>query len=190
MENGAASDEWVEIGVIARAHGVRGELRVHLHNADSTALERAGEVKIGGRAVSLDGARRVGGDAVLVRVAGLGDRTQAETLRGQRVEVLRSDLELGADEVLLSDLVGCAAFLPDGRPWGVVTAIQTGPQDRLVIRDGEVERQLPVVDPLVVEVDVAGRRVVVDPPEGLPEEPVAAGPARQGPGRGGGGGRS
>lgn len=181
MANGASSDEWIEIGVVARAHGVRGELRVHLHNPGSTALERAGQVKLGGRAVTLDGARRVAKDAVLVRVAGVDDRTQAEALRGRTVEVSRDDLALEEDEVLLGDLVGCAAFLPDGRPWGVVTAIQTGPQDRLVIRDGDVERQVPAVDALLVEVDVAGRRVVVDPPEGLPEEPV---PAEERAGRG------
>ena len=40
----------VEIGVVARPHGVRGELRVHLHNPESTALDAAEEVWIGGRA--------------------------------------------------------------------------------------------------------------------------------------------
>jgi ribosomal 30S subunit maturation factor RimM len=38
-----------------------------------------------------------------------------------------------------------------------------------VIHDGEIERLLPYVPQFVVAVDIAARRVVVDPPEGLPE---------------------
>ncbi|HYU16955.1 MAG TPA: hypothetical protein VEL05_12810, partial [Candidatus Acidoferrum sp.] len=75
-------------------------------------------------------------------------------------------------DVLLTDLVGCRVELADGTIWGVVAAVEPGLQDRLVIHQGEVERQLPVADPFILEIDLDGRRVVVDPPEGLPEEPL------------------
>ena len=52
----------------------------------------------------------------------------------------------------------------------VIAAIEPAPQARLVIHQGDVERQLPVADEFLVEVDLDGRRVVVEPPEGLPEE--------------------
>jgi 16S rRNA processing protein RimM len=155
--------------VVARAHGVRGEVRVALHNPDSDALERAGVVFIGGRELAVEAARPVRG-AYLVSLAGIADRDQADALRGQAVAVDRGDLELEADDVLLVDLVGCRVERVDGSDWGVIAAIEPGPQDRLIIHQGDIERQLPVADPFVIEVDVEGRRVVVDPPEGLPEE--------------------
>ena len=162
----------VEIGVVARPHGVRGELRVHLHNPESTALDAAEEVWIGGRAYPVEQARPVQGAYLLV-VAGVTDRDAADALRGRPVEVGRDAIDLDEGEVLLADLVGCKVELPDGRDWGVVARIDTGPhQDRLVIHHGEVERLLPVADELLVDIDVEARRIVVDPPEGLPEDPI------------------
>ena len=57
------------------------------------------------------------------------------------------------------------------RPVGLPTTL-LGPQVRLVIRDGAIERLLPLVDALVPEIDVEARVVTVDPPDDLPEEKV------------------
>jgi 16S rRNA processing protein RimM len=165
------SADLVEIGVVARAHGIRGEVRVALHNPESTALEGAQTIHVGDRELAVESARPVHG-AYLVHLAGVDDRDRAEALRGQPVAVPRDALELDEEEVLLVDLVGCRVELPDGTSWGVIAAVEPGMQDRLVIHQGEVERQLPVADEFVIDIDLEGRRVVVDPPEGLPEEPV------------------
>lgn len=169
----AGSDELVEIGTVARAHGVRGEVRVALHNPASNALDGAATVVVGGRELAVDSARPVAGGAYLLRLAGIADRDQADALRGQPVSVARGELALDDGEVLLVDLVGCAVQLPDGTAWGVIAGVEPGPQDRLIIHHGGVERQLPVADEFLVEVDLEARRVVVDPPEDLPEEPIS-----------------
>lgn len=166
------SDDRVEIGIVARAHGVRGEVRIALHNPESAALERAEAVFVGGREHAVLSARPVVGGAYLVVLDGVTDRDRAAGLRGQPVEVGRDDLDLEDEDVLLIDLVGCKVELTDGSDWGVVAGVETGLQDRLVIHQGDIERQLPVADQFVIDVDLEGRRVVVDPPEGLPEEPV------------------
>ena len=159
----------VEIGVVARAHGIRGEVRIHLYNPASTALDDAESLWLGEREYAIESARPVAG-AYLVALAGVPDRNAAEALRGRPVSVAREDIELDDGEVLLADLVGCRVELPDGSEWGVVSGLELGPQDRLVIRQGEVERLLPVVDELVVEIDVERRRIVVDPPADFPED--------------------
>jgi len=105
-----------------------------------------------------------------VQLEGVVTRNDAEALRGARVEVAREDLGLEDEDVLLSDLVGCKVFLPDGTPWGEVAAIDAGPgQDRLVIHDRGVERLVPLVDVFVSKIDLDARTVTVDPPEGTPE---------------------
>jgi 16S rRNA processing protein RimM len=158
----------VEIGYVARAHGVRGELRVVPHDPASTALAEVDEVWVSDARYPVAGVRATRG-AFLVRLIGVGDRDRAQALRGQPVSVRREHIALDDGEVLLADLVGCAVELPDGTPWGVVSAIDVGPQDRLVIVDGDVERLVPVVPELIPEIDIDGGRVVVAPPEGLPE---------------------
>ena len=159
----------IEIGIVARAHGIRGEVRVRLHNPGSTALDGAEVLFLADREYAIESARPVAG-AYLVALAGVADRTAAEALRGRPVSVARADIELDEDEVLLADLVGCRVELADGSDWGTVSGLELGAQDRLVIRQGEVERLLPVVDEFLVEVDLEARRIVVAPPIDLPED--------------------
>jgi 16S rRNA processing protein RimM len=160
------------VGYVARAHGIRGELRVHLHAPGSTALEGASVLFIDGVAFELDSARAAA-DAWLVRLVGVEDRDRAESLAGKPIEIERAELHLAEGEYLVADLVGCACEDPDGAPLGVIHAIVHGPQDLLVVRDAgrKVERLVPLVPELVPAVDIEARRVVLDLPEGLPEEP-------------------
>ncbi len=162
----------VEVGYVARPHGVRGELRVIAHNRESTTLTEVDSVHIGTRRFELVAARPVKG-AFLLRLEGLDDRDRAEELRGQPVLVRREQIALDAGELLLADLVGCRVVLADGRSYGVVVDVECGPQDRLVIHQGSVERLLPVVPEFVIEVDLEAGTIVVAPPEELPESPVS-----------------
>jgi 16S rRNA processing protein RimM len=161
----------IEVGGIARAHGIRGEVVVHLHDPESTVLEDAATLWVAGRRCEVEKARP-GPHGWLVKLASVPDRNAAELLRGSVVEVDRDAIEVGDDEVLLDDLIGCSVRRVDGSPWGVIVAIDFGAQDRLIIHDGEVERQLPLVDAFVVGIDVDAGMVTVDPPDGLPESPV------------------
>jgi 16S rRNA processing protein RimM len=161
----------IEVGFVARAHGIRGELLAVPHDPASRTLAGARAVWIGGRRYPVRAARATP-RGFLILVEGVDDRTAAEGLRGAALEVEREEIPLAEGEVLLADLVGCRAQLPDGTPWGEIVALALGPQVRLVVRDGDVERELPLVEALVPAIDLAGRVVTVDPPDGLPETPA------------------
>jgi 16S rRNA processing protein RimM len=164
-------DARIEIGGVARAHGIRGEVVVVTHDPDSELLASIDTVWIGGverRIVAARDTQR----GWLVALEGVATRNDAEALRGQPVEVARELLDLDDDDVLLDDLIGCAVVKLDGTPWGKVAAIEPGIQDRIVIHDGEVERMLPLVDAFVTKIDLAAGVVTVDPPEGLPESRI------------------
>ncbi|HVK88182.1 MAG TPA: ribosome maturation factor RimM [Kofleriaceae bacterium] len=158
----------IEIGGIARAHGIRGEVVVHTHDPDSEILGGVETIFVDGVARKVVGARGTQ-KGWLVALEGVVTRNDAEALRGQVVEVARADLDLQEGDILLDDLIGCQVVLPDGRPWGTIASIEIGHQDLLVIHDGDIERLLPLVDELVPNIDIANRIVTVDPPEGLPE---------------------
>lgn len=99
---------------------------------------------------------------------GVHDREGAELLRGVRllVDVTASD---EPDAWYEHELVGLPVTSPDGEPLGEVLRLQAGgAQDLLVVRSTAGRSVLvPFVSALVPVVDVAGRRVVVDPPGGL-----------------------
>jgi 16S rRNA processing protein RimM len=162
----------VEIGVVARAHAIHGEVAIVTHDPDDNSLANAKTCWIDGVERAIASVRDTH-RGWLVALDGVTTRDAAEALRGRPGEIERAQLELADDDVLLADLVGCAVVLPDGRAWGTIAAIDAGPeQDRLVIHDGGVERLLPIVDAFVVAIDLDARTVTVDPPDGLPETAI------------------
>ena len=162
-------DARIEIGGIARAHGIKGEVVVITHDPDSETLGKIASIWIDGTEYALKQARDTH-RGWLVLLDGITTRNDAERLKGKPVEVERSALELEEEDVILDDLIGCEVRLPDGSPWGTVAAVDASNphQDLLVIHDGEIERLLPLVEQFVTDIDLDAAVVTVDPPEGLP----------------------
>src|SRR5262245_40465325 len=159
----------IEIGGVARAHGIRGEIVIVTHDPDSETVGAVDKLWIGGIERTITSARDTQ-RGWLVQLEGITTRTEAEALRGQTVEVDRSALDVGDDEVLLADLVGLDVRRADGTSWGKVAEIMVGSyQDVLVIHDGDIERLLPLVDQFVTAIDLDAGVVTVDPPDDLPE---------------------
>jgi 16S rRNA processing protein RimM len=163
----------LEIGRIARAHGLRGELRVDLHWPGSDALLEVDEVelRLEGRPAArcvVEHARR-SNRAILLKLAGVSDRNAADELRGARVYVDRELLpELGSGEYYLSDLVGARVVAPDGDV-GEVVEVRVHPSvDCLVIRSAAgVLLEQPLVAPWVERVDTAAGLVHLSSRDGL-----------------------
>jgi len=180
-------DPRIEIGRISRVHGIRGEVVIVAHDAESELLAQLAVLWVGGTERRIVQARNTQ-RGWLVQLEGIATRNDAEALRGQVIEVDREVLELDDDDVLLDDLIGCEVRRVDGSPWGTIAAIEGGLQDRLVIHDGDIERELPLVDVFVTGIDLEAGVVTVDPPDGLPEHRIAAGRrGTRGPARGGSG---
>src|SRR5512142_127879 len=108
---------------------------------------------------------------LLVTFDGIADRDVAEALRGVLLCVDSADVAAATDPDEFNDfeLVGLAAVDPDGRRLGEVVRVDHAPaSDLLVLRRPDGRTALvPFVRAIVPEVDVAGGRVVLTPPEGL-----------------------
>lgn len=103
--------------------------------------------------------------------AGVGDRNAAEALRGTLLEIER-DMDATPDdpeEYYDSALVGCAVHGLDGALIGSVRDVVHLPaQDLLDVEAPDGRTVLvPFVEAFVPTVDMAARRIVIDPPPGL-----------------------
>ena len=168
------SSRLVVIGEIARPHGLRGEMRVTLLTDRPERFEGVTECVLWDQArdtrerCRITAARRQGA-AVLVSVAGCETVEAASALVG-RLFALPEDeaLPLPPGRFYPWQLEGCRVLTEDGRDVGRVTRIEQSPaHDLWVVADGAHERLIPAVAEIVVEVDLAGGRVVIRPPDGL-----------------------
>ena len=154
----------VELGRIIGIFGVVGEVRVHLHNPESTLLSRGRDVIL----VAPDGSRRLShlktrdgaGKRVIGLLAECNDREVARTLEGTVVAVPLSVLpkpEKGAYYV--RDLIGAEVLVGD-RPVGrVLEAHSTDGGDLLEVSVGQATVFVPLHHEVVIGIDVAERRV-------------------------------
>ena len=110
---------------------------------------------------------RASGDGLIASSSAVPDRSAAETLRGARIFVARSQFPSTApDEFYWADLIGLDVADRNGRMLGsVVGLIDTGPQSVLRIQPGDAgaeEVLIPFVSAYVDSVELASRRIVVD----------------------------
>lgn len=175
---GARAGARVELGRVVAAHGLRGELRVRaegdlenlLHVPTVRLVLASGEEEERSEEFEVAGARPGRSGECRLRLAGLADRDTAESWRGARLLARAGDLiALSPGEFYAFELVGCEVHRRDGGRVGRVREIwETGASDLLVIEDADGRDQLvPAVEPLLSQVDLAARRIVIDAPPGL-----------------------
>jgi 16S rRNA processing protein RimM len=165
----------IEVGRVARAHGVRGEVRVALHWAHSDSLSHVDDVVLTAKGRTLGTFRvraaRPVDRAVLLSLVGVDDRDGADALRGASVSVAREALPpLGAGEYYLCDLVGASVVSPKG-PVGEVIEVRMPPTvDTLVVRaPGGALWEQALAEPWIASVDAEKRLVELASEDGLVE---------------------
>ncbi len=168
------------VGIVTGPHGVTGAVRIKSFTAQPEDIASYAPLadETGRRHFEL----RLLGTAkgvLIARLAGVEDRDQAEALRGLRLCLPRSALpQPEAEEYYHADLIGLDAALGDGTPVGRVRAVHDfGAGDMIEIeRHGAPPAMVPFTRAVVPVVDLAGGRLVIDPPPGLLDD---AGPARR-----------
>lgn len=164
------------VGRIVRVHGIHGEVVVELRTDDPDARFAPGSTlrtdpagPQGGQRLTVRAARWHQG-RLLVRFAELADRSAAESWRGALLVVAVPDGQRSADpdEFYDQQLAGLDVVTVDGQSVGVVSAVLHLPgQDVLDVRAGSAQILIPLVSAIVPEIDIAGRRILIDPPPGL-----------------------
>ena len=166
------------VGRIGKPQGIKGEVTVQVRTDDPDTRFAAGQVlhaEPAERGPLTVAASRWQNGRLVVAFEGVADRNAAELLRETLLQVDARTLPPPEDEDEFHDHVlrGMTAVLVGGAPLGVVADVLHLPHgDVLVVQRQDVEGTsaellVPFVKAMVPVVDVAARRLEVDPPEGL-----------------------
>jgi 16S rRNA processing protein RimM len=167
----------VAVGEVLRPFGLRGEVKVR--PLTDRPRERFGrldrcvlwEPREDRREDCRIASCRFEGDTVLVRMDGVDSPEAARRFQGRLLAVGRDEvLPLPEGQFSPGQMEGAVVETREGRPVGRFVRVESGAQDLWVVEDDEHrQRLIPAVPTIVLEVSVAARRIVIDPPEGLLE---------------------
>ncbi|MBF0455454.1 MAG: 16S rRNA processing protein RimM [Magnetococcales bacterium] len=159
--------DWVGVGRLLGAHGVRGELKVHAFTEDKEQLLDHSSWWLGPdggpyREVGVVSGR-ANAKGLIVRLADVNDREMAQALSGTEIWMARSQLpEPEEDQFYWSDLEGCRMVTEAGEDVGeVLHLFETGANDVMVVDSSGEERLIPFISEVVLHVDTEAKRVVV-----------------------------
>jgi 16S rRNA processing protein RimM len=136
-------EDWIEIGTVVAPQGIKGELRVNPSSDFPERFEKPGKRWLKSPLLSkaepvelLQGHQIPGKSLYVVQLAGIGDRTQAEKLRGYKLLVEKSDrLPLEEDEYHVSDLIDLEVYHQlTGEKIGVVSDVFSAGNDLLEVK--------------------------------------------------------
>ena len=160
----------IVVGRFGAPHGVRGEIRLQSFTADPLAIASYGPLAgPDGRVFTLAGVRRVRDDMLVARVTGIATREAAQALTHIELCVDRAALPPpGEDEFYITDLIGLAAVAADGAPLGTIVDVPNYGGGNLVeVRSAAGGETLlfPFTHAVVPDIDLAGRKVTIVPPD-------------------------
>ncbi len=158
------------VGRIAGVFGVRGELKCDPTGAGRIVFLAGAQLRCR-RGEANDTIRlaavRPHGNRLLIRIEGAEDASRAGGYAGALLYAPRERISLRDGEYLDDDLAGCSVLGRDGTLYGTVQRVEHYPASDMLVVD---ETMVPMVGSIVCGIDVASRRIVIDPPLGLFEK--------------------
>ena len=165
----SSSSERITVGRINATWGLKGHVKVTPFTSNETRL-------VAGAKLIVAGERREILEVVspqgypIIRFRGYDDRTAAETLRGELIEIEADELPALPDgEYYVDDLRGLTVVTTDGREIGqLADVLTTGANDVYVVRrPNEKDTLIPAIAEVVLSVDLETGRMTIDPLPGL-----------------------
>ncbi|MCD7708989.1 MAG: ribosome maturation factor RimM [Clostridiales bacterium] len=166
-------NDLLQVGIITKAHGVRGEVRVYPTTDDprrfldlETVIVDNGKTQ---KTVEITSVKFVK-NMVVLKLAGVENPDEAERLRQARLFVTREQaVPLGEDEYFIADLIDMSVVSDEGEELGTIAdVLTTGANDVYVVKkEGANDLLLPAIGECVRNVDVPGRVMEVHLMPGL-----------------------
>jgi len=154
------------MGRIAAPYGIKGWIKVQPFSDSPLGLLQNAVWQVGQEGnwqQQVIASARKHGASVLAKFEGIESREEAAALRGLQVAISRDDFPVPASgEYYWADLIGLKVVNDAGVALGTVSRLfETGANDVMVV-DGERERLVPFIEPVIRQVDITGGVIKVD----------------------------
>ncbi|NIQ01372.1 MAG: 16S rRNA processing protein RimM [Nitrospinaceae bacterium] len=166
---------WVPVGEITKTHGLKGEVKLKPVVIDPSLIYGVHKARLVGEGqepveTDLEKVRGQGGRWI-VKFKDCKTIEQARERIGQTLEIFRESFApLPEGEYYWFQIEGLQVFDESGRPYGTVTEIiHTGSNDVYVVKDGDKELLLPMIDSVVKVIDLKENTLIFHIVEGLLE---------------------
>ncbi len=155
-------DEFITVGQIVRAVGIRGEVKVKPLTDDKLRFADLKIVYIRKKPYKI-AACRFDKDHVYLGLHGVYDRTEAEKLKDVYLEIDRINaVPLDEGSYFIADVEGCKLFTDDGNEIGRVTDVsQYGAADVFTVVGEKKTVCFPFLKKMIVKVDVEAGIIIV-----------------------------
>jgi 16S rRNA processing protein RimM len=163
--------DWISFGKLARTHGLKGELKFFPNDPEEVDSLRGQIVRLKETEVKVQSIRGAN-VPFIIKLEGTDDIDSAKLLTGTEVFAKREHLKpLPEGEYYRFEIEGLAVFDEEGRPYGVIEEIiPTGSNDIYVVRNGDQEWMLPMIDSVVKSIDLEQKKLIFHRIEGLLED--------------------
>lgn len=165
--------EFVSIGIITKAHGIKGELLVIPITEDPPQFEKLKNISIKSvkeerKSFAIERVR-IGTNGIILKLHGIDDRNSALALKGYYIDKRLDECEpLTPDEYYIFDLIGLEVRTTDNRSIGEVKEVLTLPaNDVYVVMNGTREFLIPAIKDVVKNVDLENEVILIEPIDGL-----------------------
>jgi len=168
------SGDRIALGIIRKAHGVRGEASVESWSDSPERFTEVSSVTLvspdesSTRDADIESVRLHAGRA-LIKFAGIDSPEEVQLLQNWTVEIPSEDArKLDDDEYFLHDLVGLTLIDADGTHRGKVIEIEeTGGGLLLVVEGAKGRFDVPFAADICTKVDLDAKTIAVNLPEGI-----------------------
>ncbi len=172
MGEEAALPESLIVGHILGPVGTKGEVKIRVDTDFPDRFSPGGSVYLDDGALEIESSRPHKQHLVL-KLAGIDTRTEAETLRGRARTVPRSELRsLPEGEYYAFQIIGLDVVTTGGESVGqIVDIMMTASNDVYVVQGDRGEVLIPAIEDVVKSIDLDSRMVVIEAIEGLLPSP-------------------
>ncbi|GIP27413.1 ribosome maturation factor RimM [Paenibacillus sp. J23TS9] len=166
----------MNVGKIVNTHGIKGEIKVLPHtDFPEVRFAEGNELLL----VTADGkapmpvivqSSRFHKNMYIVKLEGYDNINEVEKFKGSMLKVTQEDVvELPENEYYFHQIIGCKVVTDEGKELGVITDILIpGANDVWVVQPTSGKSILiPVIDDVVLDVNVKEQKVLVHIMEGL-----------------------
>ena len=163
--------DWIPVGRVTRAHGLKGELKFYPTDKDDLVIQSDQEIRLGQATFKIKSVRGAK-SPFIIKFESIDNIEAAQSLSGQEVLVAKEDFEsLPEGEYYRFEIEGLKAFDDTGKYYGVIEEIiATGSNDVYVVRGDGKEWLVPMIDSVVKNIDLEEGKLIFHCVEGLFED--------------------